>query len=368
MRLLYWTESFHPYIGGVEVLSSYFLRALQQHDVEVEVLTSHGVLDLPDEDAWEGVPVHRVALHNALQARDVNLIAEARSRVAGLKRAFAPDLVHLNVTAASVYFERLTRSSHACPLLISMRVAPNLTAPGSESLLTTSLLSAAWVTANSQAIADDLRGLAPEAAARISVIMNGLAEPSLAPAPLPTEPPVVVCVGRLVDDKGFDVALDAFAHVIQRVPAARLIIAGDGPAREALGERTVRLGLQGAVEFAGWVAPEQVPALMNRATVAVVPSRCREAFGLVALEAALMARPVVATRVGGLPEVVLEGETGLLVASEQPQEMARAICSLLLRYEYASALGARGRNVALDCFSLEGYVDAHLELYERLCG
>jgi glycosyltransferase involved in cell wall biosynthesis len=108
MRLLYWTESFHPYIGGVEVLSSYFLRALQQHDVEVEVLTSHGVLDLPDEDAWEGVPVHRVALHNALQARDVNLIAEARSRVAGLKRAFAPDLVHLNVTAASVYFERLT--------------------------------------------------------------------------------------------------------------------------------------------------------------------------------------------------------------------------------------------------------------------
>jgi glycogen(starch) synthase len=368
MRLLYWTESFHPYIGGVEVLSSYFLRALREHHVEVEVLTSHGILDLPDEDSWEGIPVHRVAIHDALEARDVNLIADARGRVARLKRAFAPDLVHLNVTAASVYFERLTRSSHACPLLISMRVAPNLPTAGADSLLATSLLSAAWVTANSQAIADDLRRLAPRAAARISVIMNGLAEPPLAPAALPTDPPVVVCLGRLVADKGFDVALDAFAHVIQRVPAARLILAGDGPEREALSERTAQLGLQGAVEFAGWVAPEQVPALMNRATVVVVPSRVREAFGLVALEAALMARPVVATRVGGLPEVVLDGETGLLVASEQPQEMARAICSLLVSSEYATALGARGRNLALDDFSLQGYVDAHLELYERLCG
>jgi glycogen(starch) synthase len=365
--LLYWTESFHPYIGGVEVLSSYFLRALKRHDVEVEVLTSHGFLDLPDEGSWEGIPVHRVPLHDALQARDVQLITDVRGQVASLKRGFAPDLVHLNVTAASVYFERLTRSTHACPLLISMRVAPNVTARGSESLLTTSLLSAAWVTANSGAIADDLRRLAPAAAARISVIMNGLAEPPLAPAALPVDPPVVVCLGRLVQDKGFDVALDALAHVVQRFPAARLVVAGDGPEREALSQRAVRLGLQDAVEFAGWVAPEQVCALMNRATVVVVPSRWREAFGLVALEAALMGRPVVATRVGGLPEVVLDGETGLLVASEQPQEIASAICSLLANPEYAHELGKRGRGRALDCFSLEGYVNAHLELYERLC-
>jgi glycosyltransferase involved in cell wall biosynthesis len=75
----------------------------------------------------------------------------------------------------------------------------------------------------------------------------------------------------------------------------------------------------------------------------------------------------VATRVGGLPEVVLDGETGLLVASEQPQEIASAICSLLANPEYAHELGKRGRGRALDCFSLEGYVNAHLELYERLC-
>jgi glycogen synthase len=367
MRLLYWTESFHPYIGGVEVLSSHFLRALQRHDVEVEVLTSHGVLDLPDEDSWEGIPVHRVALYEPLQARDLERIVQVRGRLAALKRGFAPDLVHLNVTAASVYFERLTRSSHACPLLISMRVAPNVTAAGAESLLATSLVSAAWVTANSRAIADDLQRLAPTAAERISVIMNGLAEPPVAPVALPADPPTIVCLGRLVQDKGFDVALDAFAQVIQRFPEARLVLAGDGPEREALGRQTACLGLQDAVEFSGWVAPEQVSGLMNRGTVVVVPSRWREAFGLVALEAALMSRPVVATRLGGLPEVVLDTETGLLVSNEQPRDMAEAICSLLAKPDYARELGARGRARALDCFSLDGYVNAHLELYDRLC-
>jgi glycogen(starch) synthase len=97
-----------------------------------------------------------------------------------------------------------------------------------------------------------------------------------------------------------------------------------------------------------------------------MPSRWEEAFGLVALEAALMARPVVATRVGGLPEVVLDGETGLLVQKDDSGALARAVGFLLDHPEQAMSMGNAGRLRAKEVFSLARYVDAYDTLYRRL--
>jgi glycosyltransferase involved in cell wall biosynthesis len=366
MRVLYWTELFWPYVGGVEVLSSRLLPALRDRGVTFQVLTSHGALDLPDEEEWEGIPIRRIRLHEGLATGDVELLAAARREVVGLKRAFAPDLVHLNVTAAGVWFELRTRTAHPCPLLLSVRVALPEDGGGPDTLLGAALASAAWITANSQAIGDDLRALAPAATDRISVIPNGLEVPDVEPAPLPVDAPRIVCVGRLVDDKGFDVALEAFAAVLERFPSARLLVAGDGPAREALVAQAADLGIARSVRFCGWVTPELVPELMNRATVVVMPSRWREAFGLVALQAALMARPVIATRVGGLPEVVADGETGILVGVEDADALAAALWALLADPAGARAMGARARRRALEQFGFDRHIDAYAELYNRL--
>src|SRR5262249_53155861 len=148
-----------------------------------------------------------------------------------------------------------------------------------------------------------------------SVIYNGIEAPPLAHAPLPFDAPRLLCVGRLAVEKGFDLALNAFASVARRFPKARLIIAGDGPVRSQLERQTGDLGLTGSVEFPGWVDPEDVVALINTSTMLLIPSRL-ESFPLVALQGALMARPVVASTVGGLPEIVVHGETGLLFAKE----------------------------------------------------
>jgi glycogen(starch) synthase len=177
-------------------------------------------------------------------------------------------------------------------------------------------------------------------------------------------PPRILCLGRHVRDKGFDVALDAFARIADRFPESRLTIAGDGPERAALQRQASELGIAGRVDFPGRV-PEVHP-YFEAATLVVMPSRWEETFGLVALEAALMGRAVVATRVGALPEVVQDEVTGMVVESEDSAGLALAIASLLERPAVVRRMGRAARERALEAFSLPRCIDRYEELYRRL--
>src|SRR5207244_1285250 len=164
---------------------------------------------------------------------------------------------------------------------------------------------------------------------------------------------------------GFDIAVTAFASLVRRFPGARLVIAGDGPERTKLEQQISELGLAHRVELAGAVTPCEVPALLNTITAVLLPSR-QESFGLVALEAALMARPVVATRVGGLPEVVVHEQTGLLVKPEVPEALAAGLTYLLAHPHTAVHMGQAARQRAQDRFSFERYVADYDALYGEL--
>jgi glycogen(starch) synthase len=266
----------------------------------------------------------------------------------------------------SVFFHLRTRDAHSCPLLVSVTVAPPENGGGPDTLLDSVISSAAWVTVNSEALLQDVLRLAPYASERASVIHPAQVIPEVEPAPLPLEPPTILCLGRVVDDKGFDVALEAFARVRAVSETARLVIAGDGPERPALESQARDLGLAEAVSFRGWVMPERVPELINEATIVAVPSRWREAFCLVAVESALMERPVVATRVGGLEESVADGETGLLVPREDVEAFADALLSLLRDPDRAAAMGHAGRARTMREFDYEAHIDAYAEIYARL--
>lgn len=154
--------------------------------------------------------------------------------------------------------------------------------------------------------------------------------------------------------------------MIARFPGARLTIASDGPERATLERQAAELGLADAVHFQGWVEFDRMAWLLNSATVILVPSRAPEGFGLVALEAALMARPVVATRSGALPEVVEDGETGLLVEKDDPRAMADAISTLLAHPDRAARMGEAGRRRARALFGLEHHIDSFDALYREL--
>jgi glycosyltransferase involved in cell wall biosynthesis len=177
--------------------------------------------------------------------------------------------------------------------------------------------------------------------------------------------PRLVFAGRLVPEKGLGLLIDSLPALLERAPAATLTVAGDGPLRRDLETRVRGLGLESCVTFVGEQQPHEVTALIDGAMAVVVPSRV-EGFGLVALEAALRGRPVVATRAGGLPEVVRDGATGLLVAPGDAGALASAVARLIGDPALAARLGAAARVHARATFDWDRHVGLYEELYARV--
>jgi len=362
MRVLFWSGCFWPTIGGVEVIARKLLPALQRLGHEFIVVTPKSQGSSADEDVYEGIPVYRFTFQNDSTLNVVDYVVEMRKKIEHLKRAFAPDLVHINAVNLSDFFCLTASPKTTTPLLVTLH---GQWEKRIEAVVEQTLRRADWVAACSAAMLDRGRRLVPEITSRSSVVYNGIEIPSLAPGPLPFDVPRILCLGRLYPEKGMDVALLAFVAVYRRFPRARLVIAGDGALRAELQRQAADLDIAPAVDFLGWVAPEDVPALINTSTVVLMPSR-QEALGLVGLEAGAMARPVVATRVGGVPEAVAHQETGLLADSENSGALAESMIFLLENRDAAARMGQAARDRVQRLFSWDRYVEAYDGLYRTL--
>jgi glycosyltransferase involved in cell wall biosynthesis len=173
---------------------------------------------------------------------------------------------------------------------------------------------------------------------------------------------VVGIISRFSREKNVSLALRAFALVAKELPNAKLEIFGDGPERAMLVRLSDELALLDKTTFHGHI--ERVRAA-GRFNVLAVPS-AKESFGMAALEAMADGLPVVATRVGGLPEVVVHGKTGLLVPPENPRAMADALLALLRDSVRAKQLGEAGRERATRLFTEEKMQAAWIELFSSV--
>jgi glycosyltransferase involved in cell wall biosynthesis len=178
--------------------------------------------------------------------------------------------------------------------------------------------------------------------------------------PPPAGEPRLAIVGRLIPIKGHEVLLEALAEARAEIPDITLEIAGEGPLEPQLRTAAARLGLGEAVTFLGRVAPPTT--VYERAEIVVVPS-LGEGFGMVALEAMERGRAVVASDVGGLPEIVEAGTTGLVVPSGDSAALAEAIGELARDPARAAAFGAAGRERALAAFAQERCTERIEALY-----
>ncbi len=192
-----------------------------------------------------------------------------------------------------------------------------------------------------------------------TVVHYGI-EPGSEPAPCDLSAPRLVCVGRLVPIKGHDVLFRAFALSREAVPGLELRLAGSGGLEAELRRRVEDLGIGDAVEFLGLVQP--VEPLLEEAAIVVVPS-LGEGFGMVALEAMERGRAVIASDVGGLPEIVVDGETGLIVPRGDETALAGAIVELANDLPRAAAMGLAGRRRAIASFGQERCTDQTAALY-----
>jgi glycogen(starch) synthase len=368
MRVLFWSEQFWPQIGGIEVWGARLLVALQRRKYQFVVVAGDESGALGAQDNYQGTPVYRFPFWSTLARSDLRSLIDMKASISSMNRGFAPDLVHLNLTGPSVYFHLQAAGNDRTPLLISLHQPLVNQSATQDSIVSRILRAADWVTAASDMVYQSAREIVPEIATRSSVIEFGFNVDGIDPEPLPFAPPRLLCYGRHVFEKGFDLVLTAFSALVDRFPELRLVIASDGPARSDLERQATELGIAARVDFIGWVDSDQIPALLNSATIVLVPSRVVEGFGLVAMEAATMGRPVIATRSGGLPEVVIHGETGLIVERDDSDALARSVACLLGNRQAAEAMGRAARARAETRFGWERHVDAFEALYQRLAG
>ncbi len=219
------------------------------------------------------------------------------------------------------------------------------------------------VIANCGAIANDLAAGGVVPAERIVVIPNGIeaervsagaGEELRAELCIDPDTPTVVVIGRLVPDKGHEVALEAFAKIVAQEPRAQLLVVGAGKLRHQLREMAAEMLPQDSWRFLGHRS--DVDAVLAAGTVVLVSS-FREGMPHVVLEAMAAGTPVVATGVAGIPEMIEHGRDGLLVEPGDPGATAEAVLRLLGDHAGARAMAESARRRVLGEFSLETMID-----------
>ncbi len=226
---------------------------------------------------------------------------------------------------------------------------------------------AAWhdvfaaVVANSEWTANRLRG---DGVRVDRAIWNGV--PVSPGRPALAGPPTVAFAGRLSRDKGIAVLVRAMRDVVRAIPDARLIVAGDGPDRGTV-ERAIReCGIEANVRVLGTVPRADLDTIFASAWVQAVPSQWEEPFGLVAAEAMMRGTAVVASRTGGLTEIVADGTTGALVEPGDERALADALIRLLNDRDACERMGAAARRFATAELSEAMCIDRLVALYEEL--
>ena len=181
---------------------------------------------------------------------------------------------------------------------------------------------------------------------------------------------VVLGIGRFVHWKGFDDLINAVARARSAGSAVRLLFVGDGDLRDDLRAQVRSAGLDAHVSFVGMASRDKVPEYLAAADVVAVPSVHYDGYvdGLpnVALEAMAAAKPLIATRVGGLPQVVRDGENGLLVEERDPAALARAIETLAADGELRRRMGERGRELVAGPLSWDATADRFDAVYGQV--
>lgn len=172
--------------------------------------------------------------------------------------------------------------------------------------------------------------------------------------------PIIGIVSKLWEGKGHADLLRAFAILVERGNESRLLIVGEGPNEPDLRQLALDLGIASSVTFAGF--REDVPEVIDVVDIAVLPSHF-EGMGRVLLEAMARAKPVVATAVGGIPEIVLEEQTGILVPPRDPPRLAQALDRLIRDQALRIEMGERGRARLTECFSSRRMVELTAEVY-----
>jgi glycosyltransferase involved in cell wall biosynthesis len=356
-------------VGGLERVVASLASAQKAAGTNVVVycLDRAGMLAAPLPGA--GIPVHTIG--RGPRGFDMLAVARLTQRL----RADGVNVVHCHNYGALVYGAFAAR-------IMGARVVYTIHGAKTSARRATAAFQRFRLVSEVVFVSDHARGVARAAGvaseSHVHTIVNGVdaaafeVEPAARPAlrrelAIPAEAPVCGIVARLTAAKDHVTLFDAMLRVRAGHPGVHCVVVGDGELRAQLEAAVVARGLTHAVHLVG--ARSNVRDYLAAMDVFVLSS-VTEGLAMTLLEAMAAGLPVVATRVGGNPEVVAEGETGLLVPARDPTALAAAIASVIDRPAVAAEMGRAGRARVRDRFSLEAMVRRYQDVYDAasVCG
>jgi len=328
-------------------------EALAERGHEVHLLTQHA----PREAFRDEVRMHVLPFRGGLGY----LLNKAPAR--RIANAVKPDAINAHYASG---YGTLAPLVEGVPLILNVWGSdvyefPD-TSPMHRWLLRRNLLRADAVVSTSRVMAERTRSICPELAL-IDVVPFGVDAVRFAPAPKADGPMVIGTVKTLAPKYGIDTLIQAFALMAREHGAqhARLRIVGDGPDRKPLESLARALRIADRVDFVGAVPHARVPEELRSFDVYAALSRSdSESFGVAVIEASACGLPVVVSRVGGFPEVVDEGRSGLIVPKEDPKAAADAILRLARDASLRTAMGEAGRSLVLARYAWSDCVDRQI--------
>lgn len=378
MTIAIFASAFHPHVGGVEELCRQLSLELMRSGHEAIILTNRWPRSLPTFEEVDGIPVYRLPM----RVPDGSVKAQVSYRLTHrqivrqmlrILRRHRVDVLHVQCVSSNGLYAMLAKQALGIPLVVTAQGELTMDASRiyqrSEFMRRTlrQILDAAdAVTACSAATLQELEDwYGTPFGHRGSVIYNGIRQTDFEEdQPLLEERPFILGIGRMVPQKGFDLLLEAYGR--SGVLDVNLVLAGEGQELAVLKAQAAKSGLNGRVVFPGKTDRRTTTALFRNCEFFVLPSR-HEPFGIVNLEAMAAGKAVLATRVGGVPEVVLDGETGILVPPEDVDALAEGIRRLAGDAALRERLGSAGRERA-KLFCWEAVTERYLEVYRKVLG
>ncbi len=361
MNVALFPSSFATHVGGVEEVTRQLAHEQVRRGDRPCVVTNRWPKTLAEREDIEGLPIRRFNFRvpertwRQLGGRALYGGATVR-RVRRELAAHAADVMHVHCVSSNAYYALWLKRLTGLPLVVTLHAELTMDATGlfrrsafARGLMRRALVEADVVTACSQRTLSDAEGfLGWPLSGRARVIYNGanIAESS-AIEPYRHSRPYVLVLARLVPQKGIDCAVRAFHRLSQDgLLSHDLLIGGDGSERETLQQLVKDLKMQQRIELLGRVDRPTSSALMNGCAFYLLPSRGDEGLPMVLVEAMASGKAVVATHVGGIPEVVVDGETGLLVERGDQDALCSALRRLIQVPELTERMACFARRLA----------------------
>lgn len=383
LRITQVVHDFHPVVGGIETYAYNLAKGLVEAGHHVKVYTAR-LPGLPRYECWEGIHIFRFrAVMRPFSYPFIPGLIPALTRDQS-------DILHAHINSPmTVDFTAFSSRLVGIPLVITYHADALITDLALKPPMFRRWLSQVyWLSRHAAAnIAKHLIVTSPiylESSPflqryrdKTSVIPASVNPYYLAPLQetrqakesigFSPDHPLILFVGRLVPYKGLDVLLRAFHQIHNQFPNAQLAIVGTGPQHNNLQEMSRKIGLEKVVHYLGVLPQRRLRDIYSACDVFVLPSRSRsEAFGIVLLEAMARGKPVVATHVGGIPYVVEDQTTGILVPPYDPVPLRKAIIALLQDPSFRLRLGEDGRKRVLKYFTRKPTTQQLEQLYLNL--